>query len=125
MAAAVGDYAPKESADYKLKETELTLSLIRTPDILSAFADSSTVRIGFSVETGEDWRAAAVEKLSSKRLDAIVANPAEAIGSEKTQAVIIYADGKRVEVPRTSKEELAERLVEVVADLLEKRKSRD
>jgi phosphopantothenoylcysteine decarboxylase/phosphopantothenate--cysteine ligase len=124
MAAAVGDYAPKKSADYKLKETELTLSLIRTPDILSAFADSSTVRIGFSVETGEDWRAAAVEKLHQKNLDAIVANPAQAIGSEKTQAVIIYADGKRVEVARTSKEELAARLVEVSAELLQSKESR-
>ena len=124
MAAAIADYRPQQTPGYKIKDREFTLTLSKTSDILSAFADSSTVRIGFSVETGEDWRAAAVEKLHQKNLDAIVANPAQAIGSEKTQAVIIYADGKRVEVPRTSKEELAERLVEVTAELMQRKESR-
>ena len=124
MAAAIADYRPQQTPGYKIKDRELTLTLSKTSDILSAFADSSTVRIGFSVETGEDWRAAAVEKLHQKNLDAIVANPAQAIDSEKTQAVISYADGKRVEVPRTSKEELAERLVEVTAELMQRKESR-
>jgi phosphopantothenoylcysteine decarboxylase/phosphopantothenate--cysteine ligase len=124
MAAAVADYRPGRPADAKLKDEELTLSLSKTPDILGAVADSNALCIGFSVETGEDWVNAAVGKLASKRLDAIVANPAQAIGSPDTQAVIVYADGERVEVPPTSKEALAAKLVEVAAGLLGRKESR-
>lgn len=124
MAAAIADYKPHQPPGYKIKDRELTLTLSKTPDILSAFADSSTVRIGFSVEAAEDWRAAALEKLTLKKLDAIVANPAEVIGREQTEAVIIYSGGEEIEVPRTSKEELAERLVEVTAELMQRKESR-
>ena len=124
MAAAVADYKPGRAADAKLKDEELTLSFAKTSDILGALADSNALRIGFSVQTGEDWVSAAVEKLTSKRIDAIVANPAQVIGREDTQAVIIYADGERIEVPPTSKEDLAARLLEVAAKLLERKESR-
>lgn len=123
MAAAVADYKPQRASDAKLKDEELTLSFSKTPDILGALPESDTLRIGFSVETGQDWVNAAVEKLSSKRLDAIVANPAQVIGREDTQAVIIHARGERIEVPPTSKEDLAARLVEVAAGLLERKES--
>jgi phosphopantothenoylcysteine decarboxylase/phosphopantothenate--cysteine ligase len=123
MAAAVADYKPGRASEAKLKGEELTLSFSKTPDILGALPESDTLRIGFSVETGQDWVSAAVEKLSSKRLDAIVANPAQVIGSQDTQAVIIHARGERIEVPPTSKEDLAARLVEVTASLLERKES--
>lgn len=124
MAAAIADYKPREPSGQKLKDGELALDIVKTPDILHEFADSPALRIGFSVETAEDWRAAALEKLALKKLDAIVVNPAEVIGSSETEAVVLYSGGGEIEVPRTGKEELAARLVEVSVELLQRKGSR-
>ncbi len=121
MAAAVGDYTPLEVSEDKLKNQELTLRLEKTPDILAALKGERAVRIGFSVETSSSWLENARTKLESKGLDAIFANPCEVIGKSETKGTIIYATGETMEVPHTSKRELAERLVGLTAELLEKR----
>src|SRR4030095_13189001 len=77
-AAAVADYRPVESSPRKIKKTRasLSLELERTPAILRAVADArqaGLLVIGFAAET-DNVLANAREKLSSKRLDAIVAN---------------------------------------------------
>ncbi len=125
MAAAIGDYKPATSSVDKLKSDELTLNLTKTPDILASLVDSPAVRIGFSVETGEDWESSAKEKLSSKNLAAIVANPASVIGQAETQAVILYSSGQREEISPLAKEALASRLVEVTAELLNRKEKKN
>jgi phosphopantothenoylcysteine decarboxylase / phosphopantothenate---cysteine ligase len=77
-AAAVADYKPSQKASDKIKksETTLLLTLQRTRDILGEVAASRTQRqiiIGFAAET-QDLITNARAKLSSKEVDAIVAN---------------------------------------------------
>jgi phosphopantothenoylcysteine decarboxylase / phosphopantothenate---cysteine ligase len=77
-AAAVADYKPSQKATDKIKKSEMTilLTLQRTRDILGEVAASRTQRqivIGFAAET-QDLITNARAKLSSKGVDAIVAN---------------------------------------------------
>src|SRR5215211_75967 len=77
-AAAIADYRPVQRADQKIKKSEdsITLTLERTPDVLSQVAAARAngmLVIGFAAET-ENVVDNAREKLRSKKLDAIVAN---------------------------------------------------
>ena len=87
-AAAVADYAPAEISEQKIKkgsdtETEITLRLVKTPDVLAAIAaqkqDGQFV-VGFAAET-ENLLTNAQEKLKRKGLDMIVANDVTAEGA--------------------------------------------
>jgi phosphopantothenoylcysteine decarboxylase/phosphopantothenate--cysteine ligase len=80
MAAAVADYRPSSRADGKIEKTEapLSLSLVRTPDILAGLsrargAAAKPLLIGFAAESG-DPVARGTEKLHRKGADLIVAN---------------------------------------------------
>jgi phosphopantothenoylcysteine decarboxylase/phosphopantothenate--cysteine ligase len=77
-AAAVADYGPTQPALQKIKkaDTEITIKLKRTADILgevAALKRGDLLVIGFAAET-ENVLANAREKLRRKNLDAIVAN---------------------------------------------------
>ncbi len=124
-AAAVSDFAPEKVSKSKLKKSaqgeKITLPLAQTPDIL-AFASKNrkkgAVVVGFAVETGKEIRNA-MEKLQKKALDYIVVNnprnQGAAFGGETNRAVILDSAGNRVELPLISKDELAERLLELVS----------
>ncbi|MEC9210013.1 MAG: bifunctional phosphopantothenoylcysteine decarboxylase/phosphopantothenate--cysteine ligase CoaBC [Bacteroidota bacterium] len=78
FSAAVADYAPKSIAKDKIKksDTNLTISLLKTTDILSEMALKKTDKqfvVGFALET-ENELENAKEKLKSKGLDMIVLN---------------------------------------------------
>lgn len=123
MAAAVADYSPVELSSAKIKQEKLTLSLAKTPDILSSLNEYDAIKIGFSVETGDDWHQTAKKKLETKGLDAIVANPASVISSEETEAKIIYSSGETLDFPRASKAELAERIVSIAGEIIQARRT--
>ena len=77
-AAAIADYRPAQRADQKIKKSNdsITLTLERTPDVLSQVAaarENGMLVIGFAAET-ENMLANARAKLFSKNVDAIVAN---------------------------------------------------
>lgn len=79
MAAAVADYAPAEHARSKIKKgpAELTLRLVKTPDILKGLGESKKrgqVLVGFAAET-DDIEKNAAKKLREKKLDLVAANP--------------------------------------------------
>ncbi len=129
-AAAVSDFAPEKVSKTKLKKSargeKITLPLAQTPDIL-AFASKNrkkgAVVVGFAVETDKEIQNA-MEKLKKKALDYIVVNnprnEGAAFGGETNRAVILDAGGNRVELPLMSKDELAERLLELVSGKLKK-----
>lgn len=81
-AAAVADYRPAQPVTHKIKKGDalLTLTLEKTPDILSAVSACKRVPflVGFAAET-EEIQANAKQKLLKKNLDLIVAN---AVGSQ-------------------------------------------
>jgi phosphopantothenoylcysteine decarboxylase/phosphopantothenate--cysteine ligase len=125
-AAAVADYRPSKKAAQKIKKTEdsLTLTLERTPDILSRVSSSrqpGMLVIGFAAET-ENVMANAEAKLLSKNLDAIVANDVTRSDSgfdSRTNAITIIArgNGKPVEYPALSKTDAANKILDAIVRL--------
>jgi len=121
MAAAVADYQPKTTAKAKIKKDspELTLELVRTPDIL-AEVKGSFLRIGFAAES-EDTVANARKKLEKKQLDLIVANDITASDSgfdaDTNKVTLIDRNGKVEELPLLSKREVANRVLDWVVKL--------
>jgi phosphopantothenoylcysteine decarboxylase/phosphopantothenate--cysteine ligase len=120
--AAVSDFRPKAAAAQKIKRKgEMTLELEPTADILSEIARKKTTQIvvGFAAET-ENVLDNARKKLASKALDAIVVNDVsrEGIGFDSDRnAVTIISDSEVVEVPETSKWEVAHRVLDQVVKL--------
>ena len=120
--AAVADFRPKFVADQKLKRKgPLTLDLEPTPDILAELSRRKTAQliIGFAAET-ENVLENARKKLSTKALDAIVVNDVSRQGigfDSERNAVTIITHDEVIEVPETTKLEVAQRVLDVVARL--------
>ena len=125
MAAAVADFRPKVYSNKKLKKnkTELSVELEKTVDILADLGQRKNGRIlvGFALET-DDGQRSAIEKMISKNLDLIVLNnPNEegaGFGSE-TNVVTLIDRSKHIEsLPRMSKREVAERILDRVVKMV-------
>ncbi len=120
--AAVADYRPKVAAGQKIKRKgPMTLELEPTTDILAELArhKSSQIIVGFAAET-ENVLENARKKLTSKSLDAIVVNDVsrEGVGFDSDRnAVTIISHDEVVEVPETSKWEVAQRVLDQVVKL--------
>ena len=126
--AAVADYRPKSTAGQKIKRTgPMTLELEATPDILKELSSKKTSQIivGFAAET-ENVLENARQKLLAKNLDAIIVNDVsrEGIGFDSDRnAVTIISRDDVVEVPETTKWEVAQRVLDQIAKLRQQRKS--
>ena len=83
-AAAVADFRPKVKALEKIKkgDQDLTLELVRTPDILQEISQQKGDRllVGFAAET-ENVLENARRKLMAKKLDLLVVNDVTAEGA--------------------------------------------
>jgi len=131
MAAAVADFRPKASAETKIsKEDGLPeLVLEPTPDILAGLARRRApgqVIVGFAAET-HDAMGRARRKLEGKGVDLLVVNDVSAPGAgfdHDTNAVVILdADGGITEIPLTSKDAVAEAVLDRVSAHLGERSS--
>ena len=126
--AAVSDYRPKVAAGQKIKRKgPMALELEATPDILKELSlkKSTQIIVGFAAET-ENVLENARQKLVSKNLDAIVVNDVsrEGIGFDSDRnAVTIITRDDVVEVPETTKWEVAQRVLDQVLRLRQHRKS--
>ncbi|MFY9660366.1 MAG: phosphopantothenoylcysteine decarboxylase, partial [Terriglobales bacterium] len=120
--AAVADFRPKAAAEQKIKRNgAMALELEPTADILAEVARRKTfqVVVGFAAET-ENVLENARKKLASKSLDAIVVNDVsrEGVGFDSDRnAVTIISHNEVVEVPETSKWEVAHRVLDQVVKL--------
>ncbi len=120
--AAVADFRPKVAAPQKIKRKgETTLELEPTLDILAEVARRKTTQtvVGFAAET-ENVLENARKKLASKSLDAIVVNDVsrEGVGFDSDRnAVTIISSSEEVNVPETSKWEVAHRVLDQVVKL--------
>ncbi len=127
-AAAVADYTPRQVSPQKLKKTAgtqtLTLELVRTADILAEVAvqeQALKLVVGFAAET-HDVEKYARGKLADKRLDLIIANQVGIAGNgfESDQnAAIAYWNGGQREFPGTAKTQLAQQLLDLIAERLD------
>jgi phosphopantothenoylcysteine decarboxylase / phosphopantothenate---cysteine ligase len=121
MAAAVADYRPARVSTAKLKRdgSPLTVTFTPNPDILAglgAAKPAGQVVVGFALET-DDGVANARRKLAAKNADLVVLNsPERGIGGETNQVTLVERRSA-VEVPETSKREVAERILDRVLEL--------
>lgn len=117
MAAAVADWRPrrKKAGKWRKKDdgSEVAfLELVRNPDILATVAKrkGSRLAVGFALETGDGLRRAR-RKLQKKGVDYVVLNDESVLGSNRTTATILGADGSRRELADVTKSALARTLV--------------
>ena len=127
MAAAVADFRPAEIAGQKIKKGGGAPSLIleRTSDILSAVKNQRALTgfpkivIGFAAET-QNLLENAQKKLQTKGLDLIVANDVSAtdagVAVDDNRVTLLWADGKREELPLMSKAEVADLVIEKLVE---------
>lgn len=115
--AAVADYRCKQISPRKLSKTSetFTLELIRNPDIVSAVAALSPRPwvIGFAAET-DNLLEKARAKLMNKKLDMIIANHAEVIGSDETSVTLLEHDA-HYDFPLQSKKKIARALIQFIS----------
>jgi phosphopantothenoylcysteine decarboxylase/phosphopantothenate--cysteine ligase len=123
--AAVADYTIGRPPEQKIKHSgPLTLELEPTKDILAEIARRKTSQlvIGFAAET-ENGLENARRKLASKSLDAIVLNDVsrEGVGFDSDRnAVTILSSSEAIDVPETTKWEVAQRVLDAVVQLKKK-----
>ena len=122
MTAAVADYRPKAMAADKIKKSgDVTLELVRNPDILLELGASRThnrpILVGFALET-TNVEAYGRDKLERKKADLIVANEAKVgFGGDENEALLISASGTEP-TGRVSKHDLADRILDRVRALI-------
>lgn len=122
MAAAVADYRPRDVATQKIKknnEDALTVVMDKNPDILKSLGAEKKQQflVGFAAET-QNLLANAREKIQKKNLDMIVANDVTMAGAgfnaDTNVVKFLYADGKVEELPKMSKDMVAQELLDRV-----------
>jgi len=116
MAAAVSDFAPARQEKDKVKKgvkNKMELKLTSNPDILKSVnpLKGDKLFVGFAAETS-DMVENAREKARSKNLDLIVANDVSGeetgFASEENSGVILDQGDLSVEIPRMSKLQMAD-----------------
>ncbi len=122
MAAAVADFRPKRAADRKLSKEDGVPDLVLepTPDILMGLVDRrrpGQVLVGFAAETN-DVIERGRKKLQRKGVDLLVVNDVSAPGAgfdHDTNAVtILGADSSTTEIALTSKDAVANAVLDRV-----------
>src|SRR6202165_2856210 len=126
MVAAVADFRPALAARGKIRREDLDtldLKLEKNVDILAELSHDSRAegvfRVGFAAEDA-DVEQHAAEKLARKKLDAIVANDIRSgvFGSDENAGVMFFRTGERIELERSSKRQMAERILDAVRQRL-------
>jgi phosphopantothenoylcysteine decarboxylase/phosphopantothenate--cysteine ligase len=119
--AAVADYRPIKVQEQKIKKgpAEITLQLVRNPDIVAAVSASkhSPYTVGFAAET-DNVLAYARDKMKRKGLDMIVANDIsdESIGfnSDENIVTILWSNGEYT-TERANKGAIARQIMTLIA----------
>ncbi len=126
-AAAPADYTPKSPRDQKIKKSDqaLTIELEPTRDIIAEVgrAKDGRIVVAFAAET-QDLIENARKKIVTKNADFIVANDVSrtdiGFGSDENQVTIIDHDGSTHELPRISKREVGNKILDLVKEALGK-----
>ena len=128
MAAAVADFTPHEMSEQKVKKggrDSLALELEPTTDILKELEkhkETGQIVVGFAAETG-DLKAKAKAKLDDKKVDLLVANDVSredsGFDSEFNRAILLYKDGREMELDLMPKREMARYIWDAVLGLMD------
>ncbi|MBE9542678.1 MAG: bifunctional phosphopantothenoylcysteine decarboxylase/phosphopantothenate--cysteine ligase CoaBC [Proteobacteria bacterium] len=118
-AAAVSDYRPLNKAKEKQKKKvgQTIVEMIPTPDILAELGKDKgdSILVGFAAET-TDHVANALDKIKKKNLDLIVLNDVSkddrGFAAETNEVRMIDRKGNEEVVPLTSKDEVADKILD-------------
>jgi phosphopantothenoylcysteine decarboxylase/phosphopantothenate--cysteine ligase len=122
--AAVADYRPvvKATEKIKKKEEEITLTLVKNPDILAwagVNKQAGQFLVGFALETNDALQHAK-NKIVSKNLDAIVVNSLEnegaGFGHDTNKIAILSKYDQITDFPLKLKQDLAHDIVNYIDD---------
>ncbi len=123
MTAAVSDFQPKLASNHKIKKNGAgkVLELSPAVDILKEISKNKNgkILVGFSLETDNQFENAK-KKMKEKKLDMVIVNGPEAIGSDSNQATLINGTGKLKRLPLMSKTKLANKILDEVLYLIKK-----
>ncbi|MBE5212897.1 bifunctional phosphopantothenoylcysteine decarboxylase/phosphopantothenate--cysteine ligase CoaBC [Pectobacterium sp. A535-S3-A17] len=122
--AAVADYRAKHIADEKIKKQnqqgdEMTLTLVKNPDIIAGVAAMTKNRpyvVGFAAET-QNVEEYARQKLARKKLDLICANNVSLYGhgfNSETNALHLFWQGGDTLLPQCDKRLLGQKLIDEI-----------
>lgn len=121
--AAVADYRPVSAEQQKIKkkgQEEMTLTLVRNPDIVAAVAaaEDRPFTVGFAAET-QDVVTYARDKLERKGLDMIVANDVSGsdigFNSDNNAVTVLWPGGQR-DLALSGKGAIARQVVALIAE---------
>ena len=117
MSAAVADARPSHYSEGKIKKGDLNqIELAENPDLLKSIARLKTkqIVIAFAAETSLDI-AIAKAKMEAKGANILYLNDVSEgaiFGSKETQGIIITSKGAQIDVPTSSKDSLADLLLD-------------
>jgi len=119
MTAAITDIKPSNYAEEKIKKSEFDLNIDfePIPDVLRALNKKQQIIVGFAAET-HMLNENAKNKLHEKNMDYIVANDVSTeygFGSIDNHVWVFAKDGSEWEYGPESKENIAAKLIELVA----------
>jgi phosphopantothenoylcysteine decarboxylase/phosphopantothenate--cysteine ligase len=117
MSAAVADARPSQYSEGKIKKGELRdIALIENPDLLKSIAKlrKNQIVVAFAAETNSDLTAAQAKMLAKGANILYLNNVSNGaiFGSLDTEGFIITSNGAHIPVPLTSKDTLAELLLD-------------
>jgi phosphopantothenoylcysteine decarboxylase/phosphopantothenate--cysteine ligase len=128
MAAAVSDYRPAEPAEQKLKKGEggMMLPLVKNKSFFPE-VPASVVKVAFAAETENLIENAMRKPQTHGPLDLIIANDVSAadagFGVDTNRVTILDAKGGKQELPLLTKYEVAQRVLDRLAPLIEARRA--
>ncbi len=128
MAAAVADFRPKFAAKEKIKkktgEEEMTIELVKNPDIAATLGKMKTkdqVLVGFALET-EKPLVNASRKLAKKGFDFIVLNSLKDEGAgfnhDTNRITLVFKDNKIKEFQLKSKLDVADDILDAIEQII-------
>ncbi len=124
MTAAVADYMPKKTAAQKIKKEttgNMTIDLIKTPDILTEVSGGKFVKVGFAAES-ENLIENARDKLIRKKLDMVVANDItrsdSGFGTDTNKVWFVNPGDKVEDLPLMTKREVADKVLDRVVEII-------
>lgn len=122
MAAAVADYRVKNYSEQKMKKgvnEEVTLELVKNPDILRGLCEKKTHQcvVGFCAES-ENLLENAKEKIAKKGCDYLIANDISrkdiGFGAEDNEVVILDKNDGMKRLEKASKSVIARQILEYI-----------
>jgi phosphopantothenoylcysteine decarboxylase / phosphopantothenate---cysteine ligase len=122
--AAVADYRPARVEDQKIKKSgaDISLELVRNPDIVATVAasDERPFTIGFAAET-QNLLDYARDKMQRKNLDMIIANDVSnkniGFNSDHNAVEVLWKGGEK-SLGQASKETIAQQVIALIAEHL-------